>query len=160
MAEALADQIMNRVEQVENLYHRLVVVVAPSGGGKTEALRDVAERAQAPLININLELSRRMLDLTERQRALKACRILAEIVEETGAPLVLLATIGVLFDPALRQDPIRVLQSVSRNRTIVVAWNGTAQDGHLLYAEPGHPEYARAPAKDFLYIYGGTAAGS
>ena len=160
MAQALADQIMDCLDQAAGLYHRLVLVAAPSGGGKTEALRDVAERAQAPVVNVNLELSRRMLDLTERQRALNASRILAEIVEETRAPLVLLDNIEVLFDPGLKQDPVRVLQSLSRNRTIVAAWNGTVEAGQLVYGGPGHPEHVRAPARDFLCVCGGTAAGA
>lgn len=158
MAQALGDQVMDRIEQAGGMYHRLVLIAVPSGSGKTQALRDVAERAHAPLVNVNLELSSSMLELTERQRALQAARILAEIVGETQASLVLLDNTEVLFDPALRQDPIRLLQSLSRNRTIVAAWNGTLEEGQLVYAEPGHPEHVRMPAKDFLCVSGETAA--
>ncbi len=158
MAQALGDQIMDRIEEAGSMYHRLVLVVAPSGSGKTESLRDVAERSGALIVNVNLELSKRMLELTERQRALQAARILAEIVGETQASLVLLDNTEVLFDPGLRQDPIRLLQSLSRNRTIVAAWNGASEEGQLAYAKPGHPEHVRVPAKEFLCVCG-TAAG-
>jgi len=73
--ETLADQILNKVGTAKELYHRLILVVAPAGSGKTSALQEVCERNGAPLININLELSRRMLDLTERQRALQLPRL-------------------------------------------------------------------------------------
>lgn len=45
-------------------YHRLVLLVGPVGAGKETVLRVAAERCDGRLINVNLELSRRLLDLT------------------------------------------------------------------------------------------------
>ena len=74
MTEPFAGKIILMIDQAIGLYHRLVMVIAPAGVGKTTALRHVHEFTNAPLLNINLELSRRMLDLTERQRAAPAWR--------------------------------------------------------------------------------------
>ena len=68
--------------------------------------------------------------------------LLDEVVG-TDEPLVLLDNIEILFDTALKQDPLRLLQGVSRNRTIVAAWNGTLENGYLIYAAPEHPEHRR-----------------
>ncbi|MBA7671073.1 hypothetical protein ES703_79224 [subsurface metagenome] len=76
MAEPLADQVMRKINQANELYYRLMLVVAPAGAGKTTALQDVKERIGARLVNVNLDLSRRMLDLTESQRALQLPRLL------------------------------------------------------------------------------------
>ena len=46
-----------------------------------------------------------------------------------------------LFDAALALNPLQLLQSLSRNVTLVVAWSGAYADGKLIYAEAGHPEY-------------------
>ncbi len=142
MPELLSDNVLARIDGAKALYHRLILVTAPSGSGKTEALREVAANMGARLVNLNLELSRRMLDLTEPERALRLADLLKEIVG-TDEPLVLLDNIEILFDAALRQDPLRLLQGVSRNRTIVAAWNGTLENGYLTYALPEHPEYRR-----------------
>jgi hypothetical protein len=175
MAEPLADRVIKRIGQAAELYHRLVVLVAPAGAGKTAALQDVHERTAAPLVNVNLELSRRMLDLTERQRALQLPRLLAEIVAASAADVVLLDNIEILFDVSLKQDPLRLLQGLSRNKTVVVAWSGeirtegrelrteldTSYDSshitqssslYLVYATPDHPEYKRYPVRDFLVV--------
>jgi len=101
MPEPLADKVIQKIGQAAELYHRLVLLVAPPGSGKTAALRDVHERTAASLININLELSRRMLGLTERQRALQLPRLLAEIVGTSEAELVLLDNVEVIFDVLL-----------------------------------------------------------
>jgi hypothetical protein len=69
-----------------------------------------------------------MLDLTERQRALQLPRLLGEIVGEATGELVLLDNIEILFDVHLKQDPLRLLQGLSRNKTVVAAWNGSIMD--------------------------------
>ena len=74
----------------------VMVLVAPSGTGKTATLQEVHERTAAPLINVNLELSRRMLDLTERQRVLQMPRLLAKIVGACATDVVLLDNVEVL----------------------------------------------------------------
>ena len=152
MAEPLADRVIKRIDQAAELYHRLVMLVAPAGAGKTAALQDVRERTAAPLVNVNLELSRRMLDLTERQRALQLPRLLAEIVGASAADVVLLDNVEVLFDVSLKQDPLRLLQGLSRNKTVVAAWSGSIDGEHMVYATPDHPEYKRYPLRDFLVV--------
>ena len=152
MAEPLADRVIRRIGQAAELYHRLVMLVAPAGSGKTAALQDVHKRTAAPLVNVNLELSRLMLDLTGRQRALQLPRLLAEIVGASAADVVLLDNVEVLFDVSLKQDPLRLLQRLSRNKTVVAAWTGSIDGEHLFYATPDHPEYRRYPLRDFLIV--------
>jgi len=101
MAEPLADRIIRKIKQAAELYHRLMLVVAPAGAGKTTALQDVQYRTGALLVNVNLELSRRMLDLTERQRALQLLHLLREIVGNGGDEIILLDNIEVIFDVGL-----------------------------------------------------------
>lgn len=150
MPEPLVDQIMRKLSQAAELYHRLILVVAPAGAGKTTALQDVRGRTGAHLVNVNLELSRQMLELTERQRTLQLPQLLRKIVSNGGDNMILLDNIEVIFDVGLKQDPLRLLQGLSRNNTVVAAWNGTIVENYLTYAAPDHPEYRRYPMRDFL----------
>lgn len=157
VADPLPDQIVRKIDEVKDSYHRLVLVVAPEGAGKTTALQTVRERLGAPCINLNLELSRRLLDLTERQRSLHIQGLVEEVVAEAGADLVLLDNIEILFDPKLQQDPLRCLQQLARHRTVVAAWgSAVADDGAasavLTYAALGHPEYRRYSANDLTIV--------
>ena len=158
MAEPLSDRVIRRIDEAAELYHRLVMLVAPAGAGKTAVLQDVHDRTDAPLLNVNLELSRRMLELTERQRALQLPRLLSEMVNAARADVVLLDNIEVLFDVSLKQDPLRLLQGLSRNKTVVAAWNGSVDHEHMVYATPDHPEYKRYPLRDFLVVNPEVAA--
>ena len=91
-----------------------------------------------------------MLELTERQRALQLPQILREIVSIGSSEIILLDNIEIIFDVGLKQDPLRLLQGLSRNKTVIAAWNGTIVEDSLTYAVPGHPEYRRYPIHDFL----------
>lgn len=146
------ESVIERIDAAKALYHKLVFVVAESGSGKTSLLREVSQALSAPLINVNLELSRRLLDLTERQRALQIPKLLAEIIEQGRNDVLLLDNIEILFDASLQQDPLRLLQGLSRNKTLVVAWNGSIESHQMEYAEPGHPEHRRYPVRDFLVV--------
>lgn len=150
MAESLSDKIMRKVKQLDELYHRLMLVVAPSGAGKTAALIDMRNRTGSPLVNVNLEISRLMLGLTQRQRALQLPRLLQKIIDKDKGKMTLLDNIELLFDVGLKQDPLRLLQGLSRNKTMVASWNGAIINDSLTYAEPAHPEFRRYPVHDFL----------
>ena len=145
------DAILARIDVAGDLYHRLILVVAPSGVGKTATLRAVAAQTGVRVVNLNLELSRRLLDLTQSRRSLEVPGALDEILGR-DSPLALLDNTEILFDPALRQDPLGLLQHASRNRTIVASWNGTVDDRYLSYADPGHPEYRRYAADGLVIV--------
>jgi len=153
MVEPLVGRVLRKISEARELYHRLILMVGPAGSGKTSALQQVSARTSAPLVNVNLELSRRMLDLTERRRALQLPRLLSDIVGDAAGELVLLDNIEILFDVHLKQDPLRLLQGLSRNTTVVAAWSGSIVDGHMIYAAPDHPEHRRYSTRDITIIY-------
>jgi hypothetical protein len=152
MAEPLSAHIMRLIPQALHMYHRLVLVVAPLGAGKTAALREMAQQTGYNYINVNLELSRCMLELTQRQRQLQVSRLLRDIIRTTHEQVVLLDNLEILFDTSLKLDPLRCLQDVARDRTVVAAWNGTVTAGHLTYATPDHPEYRRYALEDLVIV--------
>jgi hypothetical protein len=143
---------MHLIPRVAVLYHRLILVVALLGAGKTAALQEVAKHTGYHYINVNLELSRCMLELTQRQRQLQVSRLLQSIIRTSHAQAVLLDNLELLFDVSLKLDPLRCLQDLARDKTIVAAWNGTITAGHLTYATPDHPEYRRYALEDLVVV--------
>lgn len=151
MAGLIQNKIKRSLQAAEGLYHRLVLLVGETGSGKTGVLRDVAEEFGTSVINVNLALSSELLDLTAKQRSLRLPGILDQIVDKTQAPVVL-DNLEILFDKDLQQDPLRLLQGISRNRSVVASWNGIVTSGRLLYAETGHPEYRHYDSVDALFV--------
>lgn len=146
------DELIPKIDQAGQLYHQLVLVVGPSGSGKTQVLKELARAQGWALLNLNLELTRRLLELTERQRQQRASRMVAEIVESTATSPVLLDNTELLFEPSLQLEPLRLLQGVARDRTVVASWHGQVDSGQLTHAVPGHPEFKRYATQELLLV--------
>ena len=137
----VTNSLNQAIKDAAQRYHRLVLLVGPSGAGKTGLLRSLAESGGHTYLNVNLLLSQRMVELTRAQRARQADRLMKELVGSQTTEVVLLDNLEILFDPSLKIDPLALLQGVSRNQTILASWNGAYVEGALTYAKPDHPEY-------------------
>lgn len=151
MTEATTN-LERAIMQAASQYYRLVVLAGTSGSGKTAALQSVARKLGYPLLNVNLELSKRMLELTRNQRSRQVERLLKEIIASATGEVVMLDNLEILFDADLEVEPLRLLKVSSRNRTLVASWNGTFRDGTLTYAKPGHPEFVQIKQVDAVVL--------
>jgi hypothetical protein len=152
MALPLSTRINERIPDAGSLYHRLVLAVGPARTGKTGALTALAGARGWPRINVNLQLAERLLDLTQKQRAVRVAGLLDDIVKSAASDVVLLDNIEMLFAAELAQDPLRLLQGLSRNRTIVASWPGAFDGQTLTYAEPGHREFKKYVAPQAVIV--------
>jgi len=150
--ESIVAHVLDTIRQASSSYFKLVIVLAPSGGGKTKVLQEVGKTIGASVTNVNLELSRLMLDLTPQQRILQGPQLLNQIVSKSNNDVVLLDNIELLFDTSLKLDPLALLKKISRNRTVVTSWNGFVEDNRLNYARQGHHEYGSYELSDIVII--------
>ena len=149
----LARAIAEQTELAAMSFYRLVVVAGPPGSGKTSALHELRSAKDWNLLNLNKVLSERLLDLTSKQRRLRTADVVRDLVEEQSNQTVsILDNIGLLFHPALEQEPMRVLKQASRNHTVIAAWQGEVNAGKLIYGTPDHPEYRRLDVKDVQIV--------
>lgn len=144
--------IINLIPSAESSYNRLIIIATPIGGGKTELLQALSERFSVPVHNLNLSLSEKLRHLSPTERKTETITILRELIQSFYSSPILLDNIELLFTNSLKQDPLKLLQLLSRDRLIIAAWNGIIKDNQLIYAEYGHPEYRSYDASDLLFI--------
>ncbi len=145
-------KIAEKIDSARLCYYRLVLIVGLPGNRKTTALMELSRKFDYPYLNVNLLLSQKLLEVPSHMRPIEVQAMLEEIVTETSSEVVLLDNIEILFDSELKQNPLRSLQSLSRNRTIVATWMGRYENKELTYAEPGHPEYRRYQDVDVIIV--------
>lgn len=152
MSASLSERIATRVPTASNLYSRLILVVGPPRSGKTTALVELASAKTWPIVNVNLTLSERLLELTTKQRALRVARLLDEIVGEQDGDVLILDNVEVLFSRELQQDPLKLLQGLTRNHTVIAAWAGRFESETLTYADTTHPEHRSYRNPDAIIV--------
>lgn len=146
--QSVVNNIVNASKDVYSHYHRLILLVGPANSGKTEILSAVAEELHAPTIQMSLELSYRLLDLSDNLRVARVEEILHDLIDATKSNIVILDKTEILFEPLLCQDSLRMLQGLSRNHTIISSWNGRIEEGFMYHAVPSHPEYRQYTIDD------------
>ena len=139
----MIDKLDSLIEDVSKLKSNLILLVGLPRSGKSRLLGKLSERRRADVLNVGAALGRELLTLTTAQRRLQASqclKTLAEDFERHG--LLLMDNLELLFDQALRLDPLDLLKRQAHGGRVVVAvWPGECQDGRLAYASSGHPEH-------------------
>ena len=152
MSELSFPQLLDVIRGVQSAYHKLVVIAAPSRSGKTRLLNQIAKALNMPAVNLNREMSERLLGLTKRQRTLKAEEIARGLLDERDHTGICLDNTELLFDSGLELNPVLFLQDASRNRLIVASWNGAFQDGALTFGYVGHPDFFKERVTGFPVV--------
>jgi hypothetical protein len=128
--------------------HRLIVLT-----NHQEITGKQAEAFGLALLNLNLKLSEKLINIPQNKRSRALSGVIDEIIE--GYPkdqTLLINHFEFLFLPELEQDPIRLFENLSRKRTIVLIWPGIYEDGVLSYAQPWHSEYREFTTVDATII--------
>jgi len=148
----IAGKIINSLTQISSSFSKLMVLVGPAFSGKTECLKEVSERINIPYVNLGIELSKELIELSLKQQVLRVSGLAKEIINSINSDIALLDNTEIFFNPVLKVDPIRLLMNSSRNKTLVVAISGKQIDNSIIYAEPDHPEYRKFKIEDYEVI--------
>jgi hypothetical protein len=132
--------LQDSIERAMRGYYKLVILVGPLGSGKTHMMLRMNAVKGYHYMNLNLELSRNLIDIPieERSSHIQEC---IEKLLEPAPEVILMDNTELVFSPQLQIDPLRLFHALSRKRTVVVSWTGTYNKKTLTYAEPNHPEY-------------------
>ena len=148
----IVDHVLEKLGFVNQRFYRLLLIVGPYEREQYDIVNQVSKKIDAPVVNINLDVSRQLLELPGKQRPLNAAKILDSIIKSLTKDTFIFKNIELLFQAALKTDPLRLFKNISRNKTLIAAWNGCITDNYLIYAAPGHPDYKKYPTDDLNII--------
>ena len=99
-------------------------------------------------LNMNGLLSERLIGVPKQERARSINQLMLNLVSGSVGDVVLITGLEILFDRSLAVDPIRLLATCAKNKTLLVCWPGDKTSTGLSYATPSHPEYRNYKTSD------------
>lgn len=128
--------------------HRLIIITTCN-----ILIAEQAEHAGVVILNLNLKLSEKLINVTQSKWSRAIAIEMNEIMADYPKDQVLLVNhFELLFLRELEQDPIRLFEDLSRERTLVLSWPGAYENGVLSYAQPWHSEYREFAKVDAMMI--------
>ena len=139
------------IGEVSDLQSKLILLVGNSG--KTRLLRSVARRLNSTVVNVGVELGRRLAAPAVMDRGFSTNELLRETTDKipSNGPL-LLDNIEILFEPSLKINPLNIIKLLAHSRLVVAAWPGEMRSDRLIYAGMGHPEN-RDYSRDGVFVF-------
>lgn len=138
----MIEQLDRIIDDVEALHSRLILLISKHGAPKRSLLNEFALSHGKTVLNIGSELGSRLVTIPTKQRSLAVSEALREMADvHASGGVVLVDNVEILFDRSLQLDPLDLLKLLARTRRVVAVWPGQLQNGRLIYAEMGHPEY-------------------
>lgn len=129
-------KLNKEIQQMDSQWHKLFFICEE--GVLIKQILNVNNNIE--VVNLNLLLTKSLLDITKTKYPMYVEEIVRNMFPDQSKTY-LLQHIEILFDPALQTHPIRLLENISKQIKIIAIWPGVYENGKLIYAESGHPEY-------------------
>ncbi|WP_026486464.1 BREX-3 system P-loop-containing protein BrxF [Caldanaerobius polysaccharolyticus] len=137
------EDIDEALKKLKYRYYKLILVVGPMGSGKTDFIKSISLKYAFDYINLNLELSEKLINIPVDERCYYVEDFIDEILAGKRTEILAIDNIVILFGPHLKLEPLRLFKNMSKYRGMIVAWGGDLDDGYLTYARPGHLEFRK-----------------
>ncbi len=149
------DQILGQIlDSAAFRRGRLFFVMGGNWAQRTQLLQLMAERMAFSYVPIGLRLGERLQDLPVRRRSLavdEEVRNLCAAADPPNAAGCVLDHIEILLLPDLQVAVYGLFERLSRHQPLLISWPGQYENGRLVYAQPGHPEYFAQRVPNLLF---------
>lgn len=137
------EKLANKIQEAKSKYHKLILLLSPFADMNTKCLKEASQKLGHPYINFSLSLAGKLVDIPVGKRSSMIVNLLSDFARDCNGDVLFLDHVELLFLRDLEVDPLRALQSISRNKVVVAAWAGDYDGKKLVYAGPGQPEYKK-----------------
>lgn len=126
-----------KIEEKNLEYNRFMVLL----WNNNTKIKNLFEEIDSSILNINVIISERLLDIPSKLQAIKTQQIITEVIRNNPQKVIVIDNFEILFSPILKVKPIELFRELSRYKTIIVIWRYSYENNRLIYAVPEHAEY-------------------
>lgn len=120
-----------------------LIIITYNGGKNNSVIKNLQNLGNIDILNLNFLLSQILITLPKNELT-DPVKIIENIITKNSSKnIILFSYINILFDVNLKWDVLNILKKLSRNRVLVVLWNGKYDKDVLEYASYSHLEYTK-----------------
>lgn len=101
------------------------------------------------IVTINESLSKALITYKKEDRLKYINYELDKIVSNIKENEFIIEDFDILFNPSYKIDVIRWIISISRNKKVIILWNGVIKKQSLVYSEVGNLDYKDYNIKNY-----------
>lgn len=157
MTSEIKGDLVAALQTVQSDRHKLIILLGKFGSGKTAILKQAADELWGKYLNLNLELSEKLLGIPTSQYldGTTVHALIDQLCEDASPhqePL-LVDNLEILFSPELGKiNPIDTFKRIARERPVVIALPAHRQGSSAIYSTSGHEDYDVLPLEDYIVI--------
>ena len=157
MKSAITGELITAIQAVQADRHKLIILLGKFGAGKTAILKQTADDVVGKYLNLNMELSEKLLGIPTSQYldGTTVHAIIDQLCEDASPhqePLFV-DNLEILFSPELGKiNPIDTFKRISRERPVVIALPAYRQGSSAIYSTSGHEDYVVMPLEEYIVI--------
>lgn len=157
MKSAITGELITAIQAVQADRHKLIILLGKFGAGKTAILKQTADEVVGKYLNLNMELSEKLLGIPTSQYldGTTVHAIIDQLCEDASPhqePLFV-DNLEILFSPELGKiNPIDTFKRISRERPVVIALPAYRQGSSAIYSSSGHEDYVVMPLEEYIVI--------
>lgn len=150
--------MLEKLRNISQNYYKLILIITKDFQKTNSLLVNFAEKNGIPYINLNLELSKRLIYLPFNERWIYADEELRNILLKNKHDTLIVDNTEILFEEHLKLNPIQELKNISKYKNIIASVRGDYKNNILTYGKIGEREFKKYALDDLLnniIIFGG-----
>ncbi|MCX7884686.1 MAG: BREX-3 system P-loop-containing protein BrxF [Caloramator sp.] len=142
--------MLQKLNNINQSYYKLILIITQDLQNLNSLLFNFAEKNDFPYINLNLELSKRLVYIPFNERWIYVDKELKNILLKNEHDTIIVDNTEILFEEHLKLNPIEELKNISKYKTIIVPIRGKYNDNAFTFAKTGEKEFKKYILDDLL----------
>lgn len=149
----LIEKLLNTLDLIKHEYFKLIIITGPFASGKTRILKKLADRPGFSYLNMNLELTNRLMGIKESDYDTRAQELVKDMIDDYSDTILLIDNIELFFSPEIGKiDPVSAFKNLSRDKIIVISIPGKHRGGKIIYSSLDRNDYLEMDISDLAVI--------
>ncbi|CCJ33842.1 BREX-3 system P-loop-containing protein BrxF [Caloramator australicus] len=144
------ETLLQKLNNINQNYYKLILIITKDFQKINSLLVNFAEKNSIPYINLNLELSKRLIYVPFNERWIYADKELKNILLKKEHDTIIVDNTEILFEEHLKLNPIEELKNISKYKNIIASVRGNYKNNILTYAKIGEKEFKKYILDDLL----------